>query len=613
MVTSLALAGDPVEWPLLPSIGRADRRTRACYVLDRRGEPAPVGVPGRAVRGRRGPGARLPGPAGADGGAVRPGPVLRRAGGAAVPDGRPGALAAAGELEFLGRIDDQVKVRGFRIEPGEVEAALRRHPGVREAVVVVREDAPGEQRLVAYVVAAEGGGGVVGGAARAPPGERCRSTWCRRAFVVLESAAADPQRQGGPAGAAGAGSRRTGAEAYVAPRTPAEEVLAGIWAEVLRRGAGGGRRTTSSSWAGTRCWRRGWSPGCGRRSGWSCRCGRSSRRPPWPGWPAGSTRSRPGARGRRRRRWCAVARDGSALPLSFAQQRLWFIDQLEPGSAAYNMPSALRLRGRFDPAVLERAVTEIVRRHETLRTVFATVDGEPVQVVRDAAPVALPVADLRGLPAEPREAEVRRLAREEAARPFDLAAGPLLRVSAVRLEEAEWGVLFTMHHIVSDGWSSGRADPRGVGALRRAGGGARSGAAGAAGAVRRLRRLAARLAHGRDAGGQARLLARRAVRRSAPAGAADGPAAAAGAGHPRRERPRGPAGGSLAGAACALAARGGHGVHDAAGRLAAPAGALRGGGGRQRGHAHRRAHAPGDGGADRLLRQHAGAAHRPLR
>jgi amino acid adenylation domain-containing protein len=119
------------------------------------------------------------------------------------------------------------------------------------------------------------------------------------------------------------------------------------------------------------------------------------------------------------------------------------------------MPFALRLRGGFDPAVLERAVTEIVRRHETLRTVFAVVDGEPVQVVRDAAPVALPVMDLRSLPADSREAEVRRLASEEAARPFDLAAGPLLRVSAVRLDEEEWGLLFTLHHVVSDGWSMG--------------------------------------------------------------------------------------------------------------------------------------------------------------
>ncbi|HEU0078001.1 MAG TPA: condensation domain-containing protein, partial [Longimicrobiaceae bacterium] len=151
----------------------------------------------------------------------------------------------------------------------------------------------------------------------------------------------------------------------------------------------------------------------------------------------------------------ALPRDGSPLPLSFAQRRLWFIDQLEPGSAAYNVPYALRLRGRFDPAVLERAVTEIVRRHETLRTVFAVVDGEPVQVIRDAGPVILPVTDLRSLPAESREVEVRRLARDEAVRPFDLAAGPLLRASTLRLDEAEWGLLFTMHHVVSDGWSMG--------------------------------------------------------------------------------------------------------------------------------------------------------------
>ncbi len=109
----------------------------------------------------------------------------------------------------------------------------------------------------------------------------------------------------------------------------------------------------------------------------------------------------------------------------------------------------------MDPALLRRALAEIVRRHETLRTVFESVEGEPVQRIRDAGRVALPVADLRGLPAEAREAELHRLATEEAHRPFDLAAGPLLRARVVRVGETEWGVLFTLHHVVSDGWSMG--------------------------------------------------------------------------------------------------------------------------------------------------------------
>ncbi|HEU0079559.1 MAG TPA: condensation domain-containing protein, partial [Longimicrobiaceae bacterium] len=142
-------------------------------------------------------------------------------------------------------------------------------------------------------------------------------------------------------------------------------------------------------------------------------------------------------------------------PLSFAQQRLWLVQQLEPRSAAYNMAFALRVRGRMDPGVLEAAVSEIVRRHETLRTTFAASDGEPVQVIHPPAPVVVPRTELRALPPALREREARRLAGEEALRPFDLAAGPLLRVRALRLDGEEWALLFTLHHVVGDGWSLG--------------------------------------------------------------------------------------------------------------------------------------------------------------
>ncbi|HEX7243812.1 MAG TPA: condensation domain-containing protein, partial [Longimicrobiaceae bacterium] len=240
--------------------------------------------------------------------------------------------------------------------------------------------------------------------------------------------------------------------AYVAPRTPAEEVLAGVWAEVLRTERVGvnenffelGGHSLLATQVVSRV-RQGFGTELPLRALFEA---------PTVAALAGRVEALlAGGEGMQAPPMVALPRDGSPLPLSFAQQRLWFVDQLEPGSAAYNMPFALRLRGCFDPAVLERAVTEIVRRHETLRTVFSAVAGEPVQVIRDAAPVALPVADLRGLAAEPRRAEVLRLAREEAARPFDLAAGPLLRSSLVRVAEEEWAVLFTMHHVVSDGWS----------------------------------------------------------------------------------------------------------------------------------------------------------------
>ncbi|MFL5382886.1 MAG: non-ribosomal peptide synthetase, partial [Longimicrobiaceae bacterium] len=149
-----------------------------------------------------------------------------------------------------------------------------------------------------------------------------------------------------------------------------------------------------------------------------------------------------------------VERTG-ALPLSFAQERLWFIDRLEPGSAVYNIPVARRLAGALDEAALERALGEIVRRHETLRTVFREVDGSPVQVIAPFDGFALPVEDLSGLGEADREAAVRRRAGEEARRAFDLSAGPLFQAGLLRLGEEDHVLLLSMHHVVSDGWSMG--------------------------------------------------------------------------------------------------------------------------------------------------------------
>jgi amino acid adenylation domain-containing protein len=143
------------------------------------------------------------------------------------------------------------------------------------------------------------------------------------------------------------------------------------------------------------------------------------------------------------------------LPLSFAQQRLWFLDQLEPGSSFYNIPAAVRLRGTLNIEALERTLSEVVRRHEGLRTHFIAIDGEPVQVIEAAAPLRLAVLDLSGMEEAAREAEMQRLVAAESLRPFDLMKGPLLRLSLLRLGAEEHVALVTMHHIVSDGWSIG--------------------------------------------------------------------------------------------------------------------------------------------------------------
>jgi acyl transferase domain-containing protein len=149
-----------------------------------------------------------------------------------------------------------------------------------------------------------------------------------------------------------------------------------------------------------------------------------------------------------------ASREGR-LPLSYAQQRLWFIDQLEPGSPAYNIPTAVLLRGRLHVGALQKTLDEILRRHEVLRTGIGVIDGEPVQVISPAGPMAMPTIDLSDLPESPRSAELRRLASGEAKMAFDLSRGPMLRATLVRLDEPEHAVLFTMHHIASDGWSMG--------------------------------------------------------------------------------------------------------------------------------------------------------------
>ena len=146
---------------------------------------------------------------------------------------------------------------------------------------------------------------------------------------------------------------------------------------------------------------------------------------------------------------------GSPLPLSFAQERLWFLDQLRPDSAFYNMPVAVRIRGPLDQAALARSLQAIVARHESLRTTFIAVDGRPQQRIQPNLDLPLPLIDLSGLPADEREAVVQARTLEEAQSPFDLAKGSLLRVCLLRLAAEEYVFLWTMHHIVGDGWSTG--------------------------------------------------------------------------------------------------------------------------------------------------------------
>jgi amino acid adenylation domain-containing protein len=418
------------------------------YVLEPSGEPAPVGVPGEVCIGGEATARDYLGRPDLTAGAFVPDPFAAEPGARMYRSGDRARWGEDGVLEFLGRTDAQVKVRGFRVEPAEVEAALAAAPGVREAAVAVREDGPGGTRLVGYV-APEPGAELSADRVRASLRERLPDYMVPGAVVVL---AAIPLTPTGKTDRAALPAPEDAAE-HVEPRTPAEAAVARAMAEVLgveRVGADddffalGGH-----SLLATRVISR-------IRDALGVELPlRALFEAPTvaelaarvESLPAGAADPAPGPAGPEASR--------GPRPLSFAQQRLWFVQQLDPASAAYNMPAALRLSGRVDPALLRRCLGEVVRRHESLRTVFADAGGEPVQIVLPAAPARLPVADLRRLPPARRDAEAARLAGREALRPFDLERGPLLRSALLRLREEEWILLFTMHHVASDGWSMG--------------------------------------------------------------------------------------------------------------------------------------------------------------
>ncbi|HSF43683.1 MAG TPA: non-ribosomal peptide synthase/polyketide synthase [Thermoanaerobaculia bacterium] len=357
-----------------------------------------------------------------------------------------------GTLEFLGRADHQVKVRGFRIEPGEIEAALVRHPAVSEAVALaVPGDGSGEARLVAYVTAVPAGGldvsGLRGFLQESLPGYMVPS-----AFVLLPELPRTPNGKVDRRALPAPGAPAAAGEPAASPRTPVEELVAEIWAEVLGVGSVGREEDFFAlgghSLLAIRVLSR-----VGKAFGVELPLRELFGAPTVAGLAAAVERARGTAEGARPP-LLPVARGGE-MALSYAQQRLWFLDQLERESPLYNLPLAMRLEGGLDVPALARSFAEIVRRHEALRTRFPMRGGHPVQEIEPAGEMLLPVVDLGGLSPERREGEVRSLARAEGARPFDLLRGPVLRAMLVRLKPREHALLATVHHIASDAWSMG--------------------------------------------------------------------------------------------------------------------------------------------------------------
>ncbi|HVR95614.1 MAG TPA: amino acid adenylation domain-containing protein, partial [Thermoanaerobaculia bacterium] len=426
--------------PAIPTIGRAVDNTQI-YVLDRRQRPAPVGVPGELY---------VAGIGLARGYHARPDLTAEKF----VPDPfseQPGARMYRtadlvrwlpdGDMDFLGRLDHQVKIRGLRIELGEIESVLGQHPQVREAAVLVREDRPGDKRLTAYIV-----GGAAVEDLKAFLRERLPEYMVPAAFLLLESL---PLTSNGKVDRRALPAPEWAPEtSYTAPRTPVEEVLAGLFETVLQSERVGVEDDFFER---------------GGHSLLATRLASRVRETFGIELPVRALFEAPTVAGLAEAISDAMRDDAvrlpaieriprdRPLPLSFAQQRLWFLDRLVGSSSLYNVGMAVRLVGPLDVAALSATLGEIVRRHETLRTHFATIDGEPVQVVSPAGAWSLPVVDLRGT--ADREAEARSLAGMEARLPFDLGRGPLLRATLLALAPEEHVVLLTMHHIISDGWS----------------------------------------------------------------------------------------------------------------------------------------------------------------
>src|SRR5262249_18757467 len=355
-----------------------------------------------------------------------------------------------GQLEYLGRADQQVKLRGYRVELGEIEAALSQHEAVTEAVVVVRGETQAEQRLVAYVTSP--GKGVSGAELREYLRQRLPSYMVQGAYVELErlplTGNGKLDRQSLPE----AGEAR-GEMVVSGARGPIEQALVEIWQQVLKVSEiglddsffdlGGHSLLATQLLSRVRA-----------TFGVEVTLREMFGQPNVKGMAGSVDRW---LRGGQRQQAPALVRveRGDKQELSFAQQRLWFIHQLDPESTAYNIPAAVRLEGDLDVVALERAVSEVVRRHEALRTRFPMVDGEPVQEIEPAREVSLPVIDLGSLDGAERVEATRRQVREEARRPFDLSRGPLLRCGLLRLGPEDHVALLTMHHIISDGWSMG--------------------------------------------------------------------------------------------------------------------------------------------------------------
>ncbi|MEC4812714.1 MAG: amino acid adenylation domain-containing protein [Scytonema sp. PMC 1069.18] len=352
-----------------------------------------------------------------------------------------------GNIDYIGRIDNQVKIRGFRIELGEIEAVICSHPNVLSSVVIAREDVVGDKRIVAYVVVKPEQTSVQPSTLRGFLFEQLPEYMIPIAFVFLESLPLTPNgkvdRRALPAPDTSDFSR---SKAFVAPRNSTEEILVAIWEQVLGLDTIGiydnffslGGHSLLAMQVISRI---------RQAFGVEIPLQLLFKIPTVADLATAITKSQNQSSGIREYQIIARQANRDSLPLSFAQERLWFLAQLELDSAAYHIIKAVKLQGELNIEVLQQSLDAIVAYHEALRTNFIAPDGNPVQVISEPRSVDLVVRDFQNC------SEIEQLLQYEAQRPFNLTSDLMLRGCLLVRSPQEHILLLVMHHIASDGWS----------------------------------------------------------------------------------------------------------------------------------------------------------------
>ncbi|MEH2149873.1 non-ribosomal peptide synthase/polyketide synthase [Nostoc sp.] len=432
-------------------IGRPIANTQV-YILDKYLQPLPIGVPGELY---------ISGAGLARGYFNRPeltqekfipNPFEEARGSRLYKTGDKARYLSDGNIEYLGRIDNQVKIRGLRIELGEIEAVLSQHNDVQVSCVILREDTPGDKRLVAYIVTHQNCQPQMS-EIRQFLKTKLPDYMMPNAFVILESLPLTPNGKVDRRALPKPELDTILLEKYVAPRTPIEEMLALLWAQILKVEQVGiydnffelGGHSLLATQLISRI-----------RSSFKLEL------PLRELFARATVAELAQSVEQLQQQEIELAAppilkraENAEIPLSFAQQRLWFLDQLEPNSASYNIPFGLRLVGTLNIAALEQSLIEIIHRHEALRTNFVTVDGKPSQIIQTATNWSVAVVDLQHLPLIEQKSAAQKLVQQQALLPYDLESEALIRATLVVLSQTEQWLLACMHHVVSDGWSIG--------------------------------------------------------------------------------------------------------------------------------------------------------------